>query len=164
MIIGVFIISFLMDGIVSNYVPIGGVFVPLFSLMGLIVSYEFFTFEKEEYYKYAFILGLCYDLIYTDTFVFYAFLFMFMAFVIMHVFKILASNYLGLFIVSLVCIILFRSITYFFLFITGNVVFKIDNLYKGIYSSLLINIIYGFIVKFVCSFLTLKKFNKKKYY
>lgn len=164
MIIGVLIISFLMDGIVSNYVPFNGFFVPLLSLMGLIVSYEFFTFEKEEYYKYAFILGLCYDLIYTDTFVFYAFLFIFMAFVIMHVSKILTSNYFGLFIVSLVCIILFRIITYFFLIITGNVVFDVNSLYKGIYNSLLINIIYGFIVKFICNFIVLRKLNKKKYY
>lgn len=164
MTISILIISFLMDGIISNYVSFSGLFVPLFSLIGLIVSYEFFNFEKESFYKYAFILGLCYDLIYTDTFVFYAFLFMFMAFVVMHVTKILTSNYFGLILVSVICIILFRCITYFFLVITGNAIFNLDNLYKGIYSSFLINIIYGFIVKFICDLIVSYKFKRKKFY
>ena len=164
MTISILIISFLLDGIVSNYVSLNGIFIPLFSLIGLIVSYEFFTFEKELFYKYAFVLGLCYDLIYTDTFVFYAFLFTFMAFIIMHVSKILTSNYFGLLLVSFICIVLFRCITYFFLVITGNVIFNIDNLYKGIYSSFLINFIYGFIVKLICDFIVSYRFKKKKYY
>ena len=164
MIISILVISFLMDGIFSNYVPLNGLLIPLFSLVGLIVSYDFFTFEKEEFYKYAFILGLSYDLIYTDTFIFYAFLFMLMAFIIVHVSKILTSNYFGLILVSLICIILFRCITYFFLIITGNVILNIDNLYKGIYSSLLINILYGFIVKCICDFITSSKLRRKKYY
>lgn len=164
MIISVLVISFLLDGIISNYVPFSGIFIPLFSLIGLIVSYDFFTFDKEEFYKYAFVLGLCYDLIYTDTFVFYAFLFMFMAFIIMNVSKILTNNYLGLILVSLICIVLFRCSTYFFLVITGNVNFNINNLYKSIYSSLFINVIYGFMVKCICDFVVSSKLRRKKYY
>ena len=141
-----------------------GIFIPLFSLIGLIVSYEFFSLEKKEFYKCAFILGICYDLIYTDTFVFYAFLFMVMSFVIMHISKILPSNYFGLIIVSLICIILFRCTTYFFLIVTGNVRFNLNNLYKSIYNSLLINIIYGFIIKFICNLIVSYKFKRKKYY
>ena len=164
MIVSVLIISFLLDGIFSNYVTFNGIFVPLFSLISLVVSYDFITFEKEDFYKYAFVLGLCYDLIYTDTFIFYAFLFMFMVFVIMQISKVLTSNYFGLIIVSLISIILFRCITYFFLIITGNVIFNIDNLYRGIYSSLLINILYGFIVKCICDFIVSRKLRRKKYY
>lgn len=164
MIISILIISFLLDGIVSNYVSFSGFLIPLFSLIGLIVSYEFFKFDKEEIYKYAFALGLCYDLIYTDTFIFYAFLFVFIAFVIIHIYKVLTSNYIGLLLVSIICIILFRCITYFFLIITGNVIFNVDNLYKGIYNSLLINVIYGFLVKFICDFIVSYKLKKRKFY
>lgn len=164
MIICVLIVSFLLDGIVSNYVAINGIMVPLFSLIGLIVSYEYFTFDKEEFYKYAFVLGLCYDLIYTDTLVFYAFLFMSLSFIIINISKVLTNNYFGLILVSLICIILFRCVTYFFLIITGNAIFNINNLYKGIYSSLLINLVYGIIVKIICDFIVSSKLRRKKYY
>lgn len=164
MIVSILLISFLMDGIVSNYVHLNGFLVPLFSLIGLIVSYDFFTLDREEFYKYAFILGLCYDLIYTDTFVFYAFLFSLMAFIIIQISKVLTNNYFGLIVLSLICIIIFRSVTYLLLVITGNVIFDINILFKGIYNSILINIIYGIIVKFICDRIISYKKKKRKFY
>lgn len=162
MVIVILIISFLLDGILSNYLPSN--MSPLFSLIGLIVSYEFFSYDNREFYKYAFILGFCYDMFYTDTFVFYGFLFLLISMAIAGISRFLASSYLNLIIVSIICIILFRTITYFSLLITGNIIYNIDNLLESISSSLIINIIYGLIVKFICNRILKFKKKRKKYY
>ena len=164
MISAILIISFLLDGVLSNYFSLDGIFIPLFSLIGLVVSYGYFNSDNSKFYIIGFVLGLCYDLIYTDTFVFYASLFLFISFIIVKISKVLASNYLNLIIVSVICIVLFRIITYMLLVITGNVVFNFDSLYRGIYSSIIINIIYGFIVKFICNQIVAFKKRRKRFY
>ena len=76
----ILIISFLLEGIISNFVPINGFLAPLFTLVALIIIYPLFD-EASEYYKYAFVTGLAYDLFYTDTILFHAIIFCFMAFI-----------------------------------------------------------------------------------
>lgn len=162
MIIVVLIVSFLLDGIISNFLPSN--FIPLLSLMGIIVSYEFMSFNNKDFYKYSFITGLCYDLIYTDTFAFYGILFLFISFIITKLSKFLASNYLNMILVSFICIVIFRCMTYFFLFLTGNIILNFDSLFKSIYNSLFVNVIYGFILKFICDFIVSYNLKRKKYY
>ena len=83
------IISFLLEAIFSNFVSIGGYFVPLFTLTALIIICPFLQ-EKEKYYKYAFMAGMLYDLFYTDTIVFHAIIFCFMAIIVRHDFLVLS--------------------------------------------------------------------------
>ena len=157
----ILIVSFLLDGIISKYIPINGIFYPLFSLVSLLVAYPYFCDDKRNYYKCSFIIGLLYDLIYTDTMVFYAFLFLFMAFIIIKLSIILASNYFNMIIIALVSIVIFRSVSYIFIVITGNISFNYHIWIRGIYSSILINVIYTIILLFITNLIS-KIFNIKK--
>lgn len=157
----IFVVSFLLDGILSNYLPINGLFTPLFSLVSLIVVYPYFNGNKRDYYKYAFLLGLLYDLIYTDTLVFHAFLFLFMSFLITKLTLVLSDNYLNLIIITIITIIIFRSVSYILIFITGNINLDYHIFLKGIYSSLILNIIYSVILLFITNFIS-DKYNIKK--
>ena len=161
MAIAILIISFLLDGVLSNYLPLN--YAPLFSIVGLIISYDF-TNEKNKYYISAFILGICYDLIYTNTFIFYGCLFMFIAFIITHISKLLNSNYLNLALSSIICTTVFRTITFFSLFLTGNINLNFIVLYRSIYRSLIVSIIYGIILKLIVSLIDNFKKKRKKYY
>ena len=92
----ILIISFILDGIFSNFLPSNSIFNSLFTLVSLIIVYPYFNGNRHDYYKYAFILGLAYDLIYTDTVIFYAFVFLSVSFIISRFMLVLANNYLNI--------------------------------------------------------------------
>lgn len=142
----VLIISFLLDGILSNFIGINSLFYPLFSLVSFIIIFPYFNNEFD-FYKSSFILGILYDLIYTDTFIFYGVVFLMISFIISKVSSIINDNCISLIIITIITITLFRSISYLFIVLTGNMPFSFDILFKSVYSSLIINIIYTLILK-----------------
>ena len=63
----ILLISFMLDSIVSNLVPLHSLFTPLFSLVSLIVVYPFFYGDKKKFLIYSGIYGFLYDIVYTNT-------------------------------------------------------------------------------------------------
>lgn len=154
----ILIISFLLEGIISNFVPINGFLVPLFTLVTLIVIYPLFN-EHGEYYKYAFVTGFLYDLFYTDTIIFHAIIFCFMAFIITRLNLVFSDNYINVLIIMIVCILTYRVITYGLLVLVSSTPFNFVTLIFSILKSLIINLIYSALIFFV-----IKKFSKKNKY
>ena len=154
----ILVISFLLEGVISNFVPVNGFLAPLFTLTALIIIYPLFD-ESFEYYKYAFITGLAYDLFYTDTIVFHAIIFTFMAFLITRLNLVLSDNYVNVLIIIAICILVYRVITYGLLILVSSMSFDFLSLVFSILKSLIINLIYSVIL-----FLVVKKIqNKYKY-
>lgn len=152
------IISFLLEGIVSNFVPINGFLAPLFTLVALIIIYPLFD-EVSEYYKYAFVTGLAYDLFYTDTILFHAIIFCFMAFIITCLNLVLSDNYLNILVIMGICILIYRVITYSLLVLVSSMAFDFIALILSVLKSLIINLIYSALLFFV-----VKKCQKKYKY
>lgn len=152
------LISFLLEGIISNFVPINGFLLPLFTLMALIIIYPLFD-EHSEYYKYAFITGLAYDLFYTDTIIFHAIIFCFIAFLITRLNLVLSDNYFNILIIVAICILIYRFVTYGLLVLVSNMSFDFITLMLSVLKSLIINLIYSMILFFV-----VKKCQKKYKY
>ena len=152
------IISFLLEGIVSNFVPINGFLAPLFTLVALIIIYPLFD-EVSEYYKYAFVTGLAYDLFYTDTILFHAIIFCFMAFIITCLNLVLSDNYLNILVIMGICILIYRVITYSLLVLVSTMAFDFIALILSVLKSLIINLIYSALLFFV-----VKKCQKKYKY
>ena len=152
------IVSFLLEGIVSNFVPINGFLAPLFTLVALIIIYPLFD-EVLEYYKYAFVTGLAYDLFYTDTILFHAIIFCFMAFIITRLNLVLSDNYLNILIIIGICILIYRVVTYSLLVLVSSMGFDFVALIMSILKSLVINLIYSVLLFFV-----VKKCQKKYKY
>ena len=161
MILAIIIISFFLEGIFSTMVGAHTIFCPLFTLMSIILVYPYFNKRNSSYYKTCFIVGLFYDLVYTDTIVFNAFLFVLMGIVIVKLNDVFANNYLNSGIMATLVIILYRVITYLFLVLTGNINFSFMILFKSIYESLLANIIYIMVVYGITDYLS-KKFKITK--
>ena len=152
------IVSFLLEGIVSNFVPINGFLAPLFTLVALIIIYPLFD-EVLEYYKYAFVTGLAYDLFYTDTILFHAIIFCFMAFIITRLNLVLSDNYLNILIIIGICILIYRVVTYSLLVLVSSMGFDFVALIMSVLKSLVINLIYSVLLFFV-----VKKCQKKYKY
>lgn len=154
----ILIISFLLEGVISNFVSINGFMAPLFTLVSLIVIYPLFD-DVSEYYKYVFVTGLVYDLFYTDTIIFHAIIFCFMAFIITRMNLVLSDNYINFLIIMAICILIYRTFTYSLLVLVSSVSFSFIALILSILKSLIINLIYSAILFFV-----LKKIRKKSKY
>lgn len=159
MIVFLVVVSFLLDGIVSNMISLNGIFYPLFSLVSLIALYPYFKIES--YYKTAFFLGLSYDLIYTNTLIFYAFLFLVLSFIISKLYILINDSNIGLVFITILSVTIFRTVLYLSIFLTGNIKFNFDILFKSIYSSLILNIIYVIVLS-TTVYLLNKKYHFKR--
>lgn len=156
--LAIIIVSFLLEAIISNFVPIHGFFAPLLTLTALITICPLFD-EKTKYYKYAFITGLMYDLFYTNTICFHAIIFCLMAYIVLRLNLVLSDNYANEIIIMALCIIMYRVITYCILALIGNVSFDFIELFLSIIKSLIINLAYSALI-----FSIIKKFKPKTRY
>ncbi len=154
----IIICSFLLEGVMSNFVPLNGFLAPLFTLVSLIIIYPLFD-DSLNYYKYVFITGLAYDLIYTNTIVFHALIFCFMAFLLKRVNLVLSDNYFNVLITIAICILVYRTLTYGLLVLVSSASFSLVTLIFSILKSLIINLLYGLLLFYI-----VKKFPKKDKY
>lgn len=134
--------SFIFEGIFSNFISVYSFFSPLFVLMSLIAIYPFLINDKFSYYKYCFITGILYDIIYMDTIIVHGFLFLIIGYFITKINLILANNHINVMVMALIIIIVYRLIMYLLLILTGNVVPNFGNFAESIYLSLVANMIY----------------------
>ncbi len=155
------IISFVFDSIFSNIIPTDSIFLPLFSLISLIIIYPYFHKEENSYLKFTFLLGLLYDIAYTDTLFLNAFIFLLIGFCIKLINEYISNNIFNVSIMSLLVVIIYRFITYFVLVMINYLNYDFTNLLASIYSSLIINVIYGIILYLITDFISRKyKFDK----
>ncbi len=152
------IVSFLLEGVISNFISINGYLAPLFTLVSLIMIYPLFE-ESTNYYKYAFLTGLAYDLFYTDTIIFHAIIFCFMAFIIMRLNLVLSDNFINVLIIIALSILVYRVLTYGLLVFINSMDFDFKVLGFSILKSMILNLLYGSVL-----FVLIQKFKKKRKY
>ena len=126
----------------------------------LTISFLPFLYQKNlsKYYKWCFILGIIYDLLYSHLFLYHALFFLLLGKVNSKIMKYFANN-LFLYIILVIINIMFYDIINFFLIMLTNyqIVTLSDLIYK-IKNSMLVNILSGFIY----FFLTRKQSNYHK--
>ena len=147
-------LSLILDGIISN---ISSILIPLFTLLSLIIIKPYYKINKN-YLILSFILGILYDIAYTDLLYINAILFLLIGYFIIFITKRLKDNIFNVTIISILTIIYYRTLSYLTYIISTKDIFNINILFKSIYSSIIINIIYIII----CYIITSKK-SKKTY-
>lgn len=145
MIIIILLISFYLEGVVSNILNISFL-IPSFTVISLMIIYPYLYNLKKDYYKICFIIGLLYDIAYTDTIFLNAFIFLLIGFIISKVNNIVTNNIFNMIPLSILVIILYRTITYTILLFTNYSILSINDLFNSIINSLLLNIIYGILL------------------
>lgn len=160
----ILIISFFMEGIFTNLVSFNSLFIPLFTLTSMVISYDFIgkTEKNLTYILSSFIIGIVYDIAYTNSVFINTFAFVICATFIIIINKYIRSNILSRTCINLFIIIIYRIITYLLLVIFKYFQFSFNSLFRGIYSSIISNIIYGIFLYFICNKI-LKKLNLRKY-
>lgn len=140
------VFSLLLEGIWSLLVPTQSVFSSLFPLISLIFIYPLFKVHNHSYFKTCFIVGLFYDVIYTNTLLFHALLFLCIGYLNSILSHFFSQKRWNLFFVIFPLIICYRLIGYIWLFCIGKIPFSNMLLWNLIFSSFLSNLIYGFVL------------------
>lgn len=143
----IMIISLLLDGLLTNYLPYLvndlSYFTPLFTLISIFIVYPLYRKKEKEYFISIFILGFVYDLLFTNLLFFNAVLFAFIGFIIKYIIKNFELGYIKIIIYVLLIVIFYESLTALFLGVFNIVPITIDRLIYKITHSLLLNIIYS---------------------
>lgn len=141
------IISLLLDGLLTNYLPYLvndlSYFTPLFTLISIFIVYPLYRKKEKEYFISIFILGFVYDLLFTNLLFFNAVLFVFIGFIIKYIIKNFELGYIKIIIYVLLIVIFYESLTALFLGVFNIVPITLDRLIYKITHSLLLNIIYS---------------------
>lgn len=144
----ILIISFLLDGLLSNLRV--SYFIPLFSLMSLLLILN----KNDNYYGYAILLGLLYDISYTDTLFLNCLIFLLISYLIKKIEHYLSYNIFNQILISILIILIYRILTYFILNIIGYLSLDLLSLGINIIKSIPLNVFY------VCLIYYLRLLNK----
>lgn len=138
----IFFIALILDGIISLNIPTTSYFQPLLTLTCILILYNQFKNKNKRYLTIIAIIGLIYDLLYTNLLFFHAIIFYLLGIFIIYLNKNYKQNILTIIIFLVIIITLYEGMTQFFLFIFRIVPFSFSKLTYKIIHSLIINIIF----------------------
>ncbi len=148
------IISFVLEFLFVHFN--GSIFSGLIIFTTIILLEPYFKKNKYLYFFYCFIVGFLYDYIYTGTYFMNAGLFLLVGLFVDYLNGITPNNLFVSMLELVVLISLYRIFSFFFFCLNGIIGFDIHFLFKSIYSSFLLNIMYGLILYFVLFLISLK--------
>ena len=156
------ITSFLLDGLISNYVSINIVspsyLRTIYTIISIVITYHYFDNSKK-YLIILIILGFLFDIVYTNTFPLNIVIFLVLYLLLKQMDYYIPNNLLTINIKSIICITTYHTLTYIILLLTHYNNFTINLLFIIIIRSIIMTIIYTTI-----SFLLIDKLYNKKYY
>lgn len=157
----VLIFSFLFEAMFTNIVNTNSIFIPLFTLTSLVIIYPYFKKKNFNYLIVCLILGIFYDISFADSVFVNTICFGLIGGLNIFIYNYVKYNIYTSNIINIIIIITYRIISYIILLSINYIVFNGNMFFKGIYSSLLINIAYGIILYLIIDLLA-KVLNKKR--
>lgn len=161
----VLILSFLLDGIISNFLFISStnfmLFGTIYILVSLVILCPYF-YNAKKFFIFTSIFGLLFDIVYTNTFVLNLVVFILLGIVIRFFHSFLANSLFSNIFISLITIMLYYLFTFFFLFISnynGGLLFSLGKiLYSNIFMTIIYSVFLYYAVKFMLKKLKMKQF------
>ncbi len=139
------IVSFLLDGLLSNHINTNIInpsyFMTIYSLISLIVIYNYFENEK----KYLYILlvtSILFDIVYTNTLFLNVFIFLIIYLIIKRINYYIPNNLLTINIKSILAITIYHTMTYILLLLANYYSYSFKLLGIILSRSIIMTIIY----------------------
>ena len=156
----IIIISFILDGILTNFLPYMindlSLFTPLLTIISIFFIYPFYKKKEKNYYITILILGLFYDLFYTNLLFFNAIVFLLIGLISVYIQKNFELNCLKLIIYIILIITIYELTTAIILTMFNLVPITISKIIYKISHSLLLNIIYAQLIYFIIKIIPTK--------
>lgn len=142
----IIIISLILDGVLTNFLPFLvndlSLFTPLLTLVSIFIIYPFFRKKESRFYLILFIVGIIYDLLYTNLLFFNAILFLVTGLLTKVIYKNFEINFLKIMIYSVILITTYEILTALIILIFNLVPITIPKVIYKISHSVLLNIVY----------------------
>ena len=139
------IISFLIDGVMSNIVPFNLVdpswLKTIYSIISLVVLYNYFD-NQQKYVSIIVVLGLFFDIVYTNTFILNIIVFLVIYIILSNLDYVITTNIFTINLKSIVCVSSYHILTYIILLLANYNSYSIKLLGLIILRSLIMTIIY----------------------
>ena len=141
----IIVISIILDGVLTNFLPYIdlSIFTPLLTLVSIFMIYPFFKKKEIKYLIIVFIIGIIYDLLYTNLLFFNAVLFLEIGLITIYIYKNYEITALRLILYIAIIISLYEFSTGIILLIFNVVPVTFYKIIYKIINSLLLNIIYS---------------------
>jgi len=143
----IILVSLLLDGILTNFLPYLytnlSIFTPLLTLVSIFMIYPFFRKKEKTYFIIIFIVGIIYDLFYTNLLFFNGVLFVIIGLLIKYIYKTYEITPVRLILYIAIIISSYELLTGIILLIYNVVPVTFYKIFYKIVNSLLLNIIYG---------------------
>ena len=152
--------SFILEYVINGFFH-GSILSGLIILSSLILLGPYFRKDRDSYFIYCFIIGFLFDLVYTGTYFLNSGLFLVIGLCVRYINRITPNNLFVSILELVFMIILYRFISFMFMVVNGFVVMNFNILFRSIYSSLIVNVIYGVVLYFILYLVSLK-FNIKR--
>ena len=139
------IISFLIDGVMSNIVPFNLVdpswLKTIYSIKSLVFLYNYFD-NQQKYVSIIVVLGLFFDIVYTNTFILNIIVFLVIYIILSNLDYVITTNIFTINLKSIVCVSSYHILTYIILLLANYNSYSIKLLGIIILRSLIMTIIY----------------------
>ena len=149
----IIIISLILDGIFTNFLPYLpndlSLFTPLLTLVTIFVVYPFYRKKEKQYYITIFMTGILYDLFYTNLLFFHAIIFLLIAWISKYIYKNFEVTFFSIIIYTIILITIYESTTATILFLFQVVPLTFSKVLYKITHSILLNIFYVEIIYFL---------------
>lgn len=159
----ILIISILLDGILTNYLPYLvndlSLFTPLLTVVSIFIIYPLNRKKEKDFFIKIFIIGIIYDFLYTNLLFLNGLLFVLIAYISKIIYKNLEISYLKLILYTIIIVIVYETTYAGILLIYRVVPITLYKLFYKISHTLILNIIYTEILYFIIKHLP-KKYKK----
>jgi len=157
------VLSFILDGFMSNIFPSTltdiSYFTTLYIIISFVIIYPYFGNERK-YYILVMVFGLLFDILYTGTFIFNLILFFGIGIFIKVLYNIFPENVFTTSIISVLCIMIYHVISFAILGLISNISYDFMLLIDIVIHSLFMTILYTSISYFVMK-IVYNRFNIK---
>lgn len=151
------IIIIILDGIITYFIPSYFNKLNLFYPMLTVTLIPFlFTINLKNYYHFVFLMGIIYDLLYSNIFLYNALLFLLLSKIDSKMIKYFKNNLFFYLTVAIINIFLYDVISFLLIIITNYQIVTIHDLLYKLKSSIILNLLSVFVFFFL--------FKKDKYY
>ena len=155
------IISFLLEGIFSFYIPISSRFwLPIPTLLSVCFCHVYFL-KNKNYIWYSFLTGILYDIAYTNTLFLHGILFVCMGYIGKKISKFISHTWYQFLIMTIMLIVIYRLLSYIILISVGYLHFNLSFFLSITMASFLWNLIYSALL-YGIDHVILKKFTTKR--
>ena len=144
--LGIIFLDGLLVYLFPSYLNDISIFYPMLTVSLISLLYSYYPVKK--FYKNCFVIGIVYDLLYSSIFLYNALLFLLLGKIDSKIYKTFKDNLFLKLVITIINIIIYDTIGFILVKISSYSIIGFDSLIYKISHSLLLNILFVFVVFF----------------